>query len=125
MYDNKEVETIELLTTIAPENLTPEVIKVLKYLGPVVVVTTERYGDDEDDCTIDYEFPFQTEGLLICGDDAWGGVTRAYVHEGHLILVANYGDDGEFAYNLTGDLNRRFNKISLSDITICKLLSEI
>lgn len=32
--------------------------------------------------------------VLILGDDSWGAVTSAITAEGHLVLAANFGDDG-------------------------------
>lgn len=93
-------ETINFREQIAPENLTPAVELVLQYIGSTVIMTPQNPDDDEDS-SMDFVFPDEKGMLLILGDDAWGGVTGAYVDTGHLVLIANYGDEGEYHYSLT------------------------
>lgn len=40
-------------------------------------------------------------GILVLGDDAWGSVTSVATWNGHLLLVANFGDEGNFIYSPT------------------------
>jgi hypothetical protein len=113
-------ETINFREQIAPENLTPEVELILQHIGDVVIMTPQS---DDEDSAVDFEFPNETAALLILGDDAWGGVTGAFVDTGHLVLVANYGDEGEVHYSLTSDSVA--NKIDLTQICMPTLLSDM
>lgn len=114
------METINLREAIASENLTAEVQNVLRFIGDIVTRTPRC--DDEDE-GFDYEFPNATHSLLICGDDAWGGVTAADVIDGHLVLTANYGDEGEYGYSLTDCSGA--NKIGLHSIMLGTTLDEL
>jgi hypothetical protein len=71
-------ETINFREQIAPENLTPAVELVLQHIGNTVIMTPQNPDDDED-TSMDFVFPDKKAALLILGDDAWGGVTGAYV----------------------------------------------
>ena len=114
------MNTINLREQIAPENMTPAVELILKFIGDVVVTTPQSDGEDE---SLDYEFPNQTESLLILGDDSWGAVTGAFVQNGHLVLVANYGDEGDINYAVSS--SSEWDALSLDRICTATTLGDI
>lgn len=76
----------------------PLVAKVLAVIGTEVEVITCDYDNDESDTT--YKFPNEKGALGIVGDDAIGAVIGAYMHDDNLILIANFGDEGDYHYNV-------------------------
>jgi hypothetical protein len=112
------IDIIDLRGQIAPKNLTPEVQMVLGFIGNRVHVMKE-YDDDDD---LVYALVEQRTSLLVMGDDSWGAVTGAFVKDGHLILIANFGDDGEYSFCLTGE---GANQIGLNQICASTLLSDV
>lgn len=109
---------INLLERVHKYNLTPEVLTVIHYIGTNVTQITNDYHEDD----VEYQFPDSKETLLILGDDNWGAVTGAYADDGHLVLIANYGDEGDYKYSFTSDVH---NKIDLTVVSIVTLLSEL
>lgn len=49
----------------------------------------------------DFELDRTPYHVLINGDDSYGEVTYISVCNGHLILVANFGDDGQMVFSPT------------------------
>jgi hypothetical protein len=125
----RDGELIVFRDLIHPKNLTKQVGFVLNMIGSYAVAKPQDEefipGDDIDEIynQMDYEFPEETENLMILGDDSWGGVIGAYVKEGHLILIANYGDEGNYRYSLTEVEGA--NLIELDHIGTVRLLSDL
>lgn len=126
----KEIVTHNLLEEIAPENLTKGVVLILSYIGSTVIATTQieagetdyETGIEEELRYTSYEFPRKKENLAILGDDAWGIVVGAFVLEGHLILTANYGDEGEVDFSIT---YKDCNYLDMFNIAVLKSLGDI
>lgn len=76
----------------------PLVAKVLACIGTTVVVNIEDWGDD--DIVRNYEFPDNVTSIGVIGDDAIGAVIGAYMLNDNLILIADYGDDGTYEFNV-------------------------
>lgn len=49
----------------------------------------------------EYELPDQDDFVMVEGDDAWGAVQAAWMHGGHLIVQASFGDGGDYFYSPT------------------------
>lgn len=113
------INIIDLRGQIAQENLTPEVQTVLGFIGNVVHVMKE----DDDDNDLVYALTEQRTGLLVQGDDSWGAVTGAFVKDGHLVLIGNFGDDGEYLYGLTG--GDGVNAVAMNQLCVSTLLSDV
>ena len=82
--------------TLTNESNHPLVEKVLNCIGRKVILI-DSYDDEFDR---EYEFPDEVMDIGVIGDDAIGAVTGAYMLNDNLILIANYGDDGEYEYNV-------------------------
>ena len=52
-------------------------------------------------CESGFELEASPFDVLISGDDGYAPVTAISVCNGHLILVAHFGDDGEFVFSPT------------------------
>lgn len=74
--------------------------RILSVLGTSCVIT-DYYDDDGELMDVEYEFPDMNDSLLIQGEDTWGVVVGAWMHNKHLILVAKFGDDGDYYYSPT------------------------
>ena len=74
----------------------PLVAKILKRIGTTVKITT----DDEDEYCVDYAFPEETQSIGLLGDNAIGAVIGASMDNDDLVVVANYGDDGDWEVNV-------------------------
>lgn len=120
------IEKINLLKEIAPENLTPDVITTLGFIGNIVTKTFEKNSHGE--YTV-INLPGRIGKVLIGGDyNCWGAVVGARVDEGHLILIVNF-DFGlcgvvsrTLEYSFTSD---KVNKILPINIGIINTFDEL
>lgn len=77
----------------------PLTAKLIELIGEHVTLRYCDYGNGD----VDFE-DMTTENnisMLIANDDAHGPMTRVDMYDGHLVLFANYGDDGDYAFSPT------------------------
>ena len=107
-----EIEYSTNEETLTNDNNHPLVAKVLQCIGTRVIATIEDWGDG--DISVAYEFPDEVTDIGVIGDDSIGAVVGAFMNEGNLIVIANYGDDGDFEYNI----NRSTDSVPLGIVKL-------
>lgn len=73
------------------KHINVHVDRMLSVLGEMI------YIDDEEEVMVALNDKF----ITCLGDDSWGAVTSMFVAEGHLVLVATFGDDGYVLFSPT------------------------
>lgn len=98
----------EVTTLTNPSNHSL-VAKVLLCIGTTVIVETEDFGDDDFETT--YKFPNKISDLGVGGDDAIGSLVGAFMDGDDLVLIANFGDDGNMKFNVVTERHLEIYKI--------------
>lgn len=88
-----------ILTNPSNNELVAKILAVIGTVCDFEVVSEEGYADDR----YDFKFPEAENadgdtGLIILGDDSWGAVRGAWMDGNNLLLMANFGDDGDYLY---------------------------
>lgn len=83
-------KTVDRTFAIEVKHINPHVVRILDALS--AVLTLHESG---------FELSDTPNNVLISGDDSYGAVTHISVWDGHLLLIANFGDDGEMIFSPT------------------------
>ena len=90
-------KTVDRTFAIEVKHINPHVVRILDALS--AVLTLHESG---------FELNDTPNHVHIGGDDSYGAVTHISVWNGHLLLIANFGDDGEMVFSPTaprGEVN--------------------
>lgn len=118
------MEKFEKEYTLANPFNHPVVEMIIRLVGTEVTHTFEKWG--EDDISFDgMEFESgETLNLMISGDDSWGAVTRVFMEGDHMIIVGNFGDDGDLYMcpTTSGEIEGfgHVNKLDIGDVIVYK-----
>lgn len=87
------------IMTLENHECDPVVNRFLQVMGSKVKAIVEDWGDG--DISTDYSFPDRGDQTVAWGgDDAIGAITGAYMEDGKLIAIFNFGDEGDFKVHI-------------------------
>jgi hypothetical protein len=117
------IVTIKQVTLTNVSN-NPIVALILAVVGSNVALKLNDYGDGVDGSILIEDFILEdgyTNNLMISNDNSWGSVTSIDMFDEHMILTANFGDDGEYKFCATIDFGNGNTFITLDGMFINKL----
>lgn len=91
-----EVKLHELCVEASTDPLTQSLVAVIQ--NPVLKMCD--WDGDGKDLNVD-NLNYVGPGIMIMGDDSAGGLVRVELVKGHLVLTANYGDEGNISFSPT------------------------
>lgn len=81
---------------------------IVRHYGECELTLEETYDDDPRM----YQLPDNVPPLMICGDDSWGAVVGVIGINGHLVVIASFGDDGPCSFSPTLNRGKYTNPLS-------------
>lgn len=84
--------------TLTNPNNDPTVERFIDVLGDKLLRIDEFYSKDDVETSYEFLNKAGDEHVAVEGDNSIGAVTGAYMNDGNLIAICNFGDDGNLHY---------------------------